>query len=39
MRNIVLDLIMGIICIVCIISMFGIFVLEDVPKAWKDMRK
>lgn len=38
MKNIVLDLMMGLICILCILSVIGLFVIGDVLEYWKDMR-
>ena len=39
MKNISLDICMSIICIVLILSIFGMLFLEDVLSIWKDMRK
>jgi len=38
MKNIVLDIVMGFICLFLIITVLGLFVLEDVIDKWKEMR-
>lgn len=38
MKNIVLDFMMGIICILCVLTVIGLFILPDVFDYWADMR-
>lgn len=38
MNNIVLDIMMGLICICCACSIIGLIVIEDILEVWKDMR-
>ena len=38
MKNIVLDLMMGLICIVLTITIIGIIVVPEVLEQWDDMR-
>ena len=38
MKNIILDVMMGLICIVCVLTIFGLFVLPVVLDYWDDMR-
>jgi hypothetical protein len=39
MKNIVLDLMMGLLCITLTISLFGIVVIPEVLEVWCNMRK
>ena len=38
MKNVVLDLMMGLICLAMTITIFGMFFVSDVMNAWKEMR-
>lgn len=38
MKNIVLDLVMGILCILCVVTIVGLLVIDDVLDVWKEMR-
>lgn len=38
MKNIVLDLMMGLVCILCVCSIIGLMVIEEVLEYWKEMR-
>jgi len=38
MKNIVLDLMMGIVCILCVVTIIGLMLLPVVPDYWKGMR-
>ena len=39
MKNIALDLMMGLLCVVLTITIIGITFIPDVLEAWKDMRE
>ncbi len=39
MKNIALDIMMGLIVIVLCVSIFGLIVLDDVLYSWANMRK
>lgn len=38
MKNIVLDVVMGLLCAVLTATIIGVFVVPDVLKAWQHMR-
>lgn len=38
MKNIVLDIIMGLICLALVITIFGIVFIPDILEQWADMR-
>ncbi len=38
MKNIILDIMMGLLCIVLTITIIGLVVIPFVLKAWEDMR-
>ena len=39
MINIVLDLVMGFICILCVVSIIGLLMIDVVLEYWLEMRK
>lgn len=39
MKNIVLDLMMGLLCIVLTISLLGIIIIPEVLEEWRYMRR
>jgi hypothetical protein len=39
MKNIILDLMMGLICIILIFTIIGMMIIPDVIGQWADMRK
>lgn len=38
MKNLGIDIMMGAVSIVCVISLVGLFVIGDVIEQWKEMR-
>ena len=39
MKNIVLDIIMGLLCIILTLTFIGILIIPDVLEEWKYMRR